>query len=142
MADLQEAKGTSGNRMQYRCSFCGKGQAQVVRLIAGPGAVYICNECVDLCREIINEEPEKSDEVQINARLRHERLLTDVLLEVTPKEIMRDPRFIANALNRQKSWWFDVGPNGDVRMQISVSGETIAAILESLGEAHDENAEE
>ena len=42
--------------MQYHCSFCGKNQDQVRRLIAGPGAVYICDECVDLCREIIDEE--------------------------------------------------------------------------------------
>ncbi len=42
--------------MQYHCSFCGKNQDQVKRLIAGPGAVYICDECVDLCREIIDEE--------------------------------------------------------------------------------------
>jgi len=42
--------------MTYRCSFCGKGQEQVQRLIAGPGGVYICDECVDLCREIIEEE--------------------------------------------------------------------------------------
>jgi len=41
---------------EYRCSFCGKSQGQVHRLIAGPGGVYICNECVDLCREIIREE--------------------------------------------------------------------------------------
>jgi len=44
------------NRLQYNCSFCGKNQDQVKRLIAGPGAVYICDECVDLCREIIDEE--------------------------------------------------------------------------------------
>ncbi len=43
-------------RVQYHCSFCGKNQDQVQRLIAGPGAVYICNECVELCREIIQEE--------------------------------------------------------------------------------------
>jgi ATP-dependent Clp protease ATP-binding subunit ClpX len=43
-------------RVQYHCSFCGKTQDQVRRLIAGPGAVYICDECVDLCREIIDEE--------------------------------------------------------------------------------------
>jgi ATP-dependent Clp protease ATP-binding subunit ClpX len=42
--------------MTYRCSFCGKSQDQVQRLIAGPGGVYICDECVDLCREIIEEE--------------------------------------------------------------------------------------
>jgi ATP-dependent Clp protease ATP-binding subunit ClpX len=45
-----------GSRGQYHCSFCGKSQDQVRRLIAGPGAVYICDECVDLCREIIDEE--------------------------------------------------------------------------------------
>ena len=43
-------------RTTYRCSFCGKSQDQVQRLIAGPGGVYICDECIDLCREIIEEE--------------------------------------------------------------------------------------
>ncbi len=47
---------TRGSRVQYNCSFCGKNQDQVKRLIAGPGAVYICDECVELCQEIINEE--------------------------------------------------------------------------------------
>ncbi|MFY9612537.1 MAG: ATP-dependent Clp protease ATP-binding subunit ClpX, partial [Tissierellaceae bacterium] len=40
---------------QLRCSFCGKPQDQVKRLIAGPN-VYICNECIELCQEIIEEE--------------------------------------------------------------------------------------
>lgn len=40
----------------YLCSFCGKRQEQVHRLIAGPGGVYICDECVTLCGEIIAEE--------------------------------------------------------------------------------------
>ncbi len=48
--------GSRTTRPQYHCSFCGKNQDQVRRLIAGPGAVYICDECVDLCREIIDEE--------------------------------------------------------------------------------------
>jgi ATP-dependent protease Clp ATPase subunit len=38
------------------CSFCGKQQELVQRLIAGPGGVYICNECVVLCTEIIQQE--------------------------------------------------------------------------------------
>jgi ATP-dependent protease Clp ATPase subunit len=38
-----------------KCSFCGKSQKQVQRLIAGPG-VYICNECVDFCSELLNDE--------------------------------------------------------------------------------------
>ena len=41
---------------QYFCSFCGKTQKQARRLIAGPGSVYICDECVRLCAEIIDEE--------------------------------------------------------------------------------------
>jgi len=45
-----------GTRISYTCSFCSKNQDQVRRLIAGPGAVYICDECVELCREIIQED--------------------------------------------------------------------------------------
>jgi len=43
------------NDKQLRCSFCGKSQDQVRRLIAGPN-VFICDECIELCQEIINEE--------------------------------------------------------------------------------------
>ncbi len=42
-------------KKQLKCSFCGKNQEQVRRLIAGPG-VYICDECIELCQEIIDEE--------------------------------------------------------------------------------------
>jgi len=45
-----------------KCSFCGKSQNQVKKLIAGPG-VYVCNECVDLCNEIIDEELKEEREV-------------------------------------------------------------------------------
>jgi len=45
-----------------KCSFCGKSQKQVKKLIAGPG-VYICDECIDLCNEIIEEELSQSSEV-------------------------------------------------------------------------------
>jgi len=44
-----------GGTEQLLCSFCGKSQRQVKKLIAGPG-VYICDECIDLCNEIIDEE--------------------------------------------------------------------------------------
>src|SRR3954447_23099550 len=47
---------TRGGRVHYWCSFCNKGQEEVRRLIAGPNQVYICDECVQLCREIIEEE--------------------------------------------------------------------------------------
>ena len=38
-----------------RCSFCGKAQAQVRKLIAGPNGAFICDECIDICSEIIQE---------------------------------------------------------------------------------------
>lgn len=44
------------NQTSYRCSFCGKTQDQVRRLVAGSGGVYICDECVELCRDIVREE--------------------------------------------------------------------------------------
>ena len=40
----------------YRCSFCGKNQDQVRKLIAGPKGVFICDGCISLCNEIIGEE--------------------------------------------------------------------------------------
>jgi ATP-dependent Clp protease ATP-binding subunit ClpX len=43
-------------RNDYTCSFCGKAQAEVKRLIAGPGRVFICDECVRLCQQIVTEE--------------------------------------------------------------------------------------
>ncbi|EEI71226.1 ATP-dependent Clp protease ATP-binding subunit ClpX [Lentilactobacillus hilgardii] len=57
------------------CSFCGKTQDQVKKIVAGPG-VYICNECIDLCKEIIDEElaPEKTSE--------------DLLKVLTPAQIL------------------------------------------------------
>ncbi len=45
-----------------KCSFCGKSQKQVKKLIAGPG-VYICDECIDLCNEIIEEELAEASEL-------------------------------------------------------------------------------
>ncbi|MBX3285627.1 MAG: ATP-dependent Clp protease ATP-binding subunit ClpX [Acidimicrobiales bacterium] len=48
-----------------KCSFCGKSQKQVKKLIAGPG-VYICDECIDLCNEIIEEELSETSELQFD----------------------------------------------------------------------------
>jgi len=48
-----------------KCSFCGKSQKQVKKLIAGPG-VYICDECIDLCNEIIEEELNEGSEVSLD----------------------------------------------------------------------------
>ncbi|HAB33694.1 MAG TPA: ATP-dependent Clp protease ATP-binding subunit ClpX, partial [Exiguobacterium sp.] len=49
---------------QLKCSFCGKTQEQVRKLVAGPG-VYICDECIELCNEIVEEELGTEEEVEL-----------------------------------------------------------------------------
>lgn len=66
---MAKKKGSNNNLF---CSFCGKKQTEVTKLIAGP-AVYICDECIRLCGEIIDEETEKKT--------------TDIEQNFTPKEI-------------------------------------------------------
>lgn len=66
----------SGN--DIRCSFCNKSQGQVRKLIAGPAGVYICDECVDICADILEEELEE-DELEATER-------TEINL-LKPKEI-------------------------------------------------------
>ena len=54
------------DKKQLKCSFCGKTQDQVRRLIAGPG-VYICDECIELCSEIISDEFEEDVQVDLSS---------------------------------------------------------------------------
>lgn len=59
----------SGTGM-IRCSFCNKPESQVARLLSGPNGVYICDQCIDLCATILDEESEEeeiiSEEMDIN----------------------------------------------------------------------------
>ena len=54
MSDDGHGKSGSGDKLLY-CSFCGKSQHEVRKLIAGP-SVFVCDECVELCNDIIREE--------------------------------------------------------------------------------------
>lgn len=47
--------------VKYHCSFCGKADKDVFRMVAGPNKVYICDECVRLCNQIIDEEKTKTE---------------------------------------------------------------------------------
>ena len=55
-----------------KCSFCGKSQDQVRKLIAGPG-VYVCDECIDLCNEILDEELVESPAAGGRQQSEHQR---------------------------------------------------------------------
>jgi len=58
MSDESNGKGDDKGKLLY-CSFCGKSQHEVKKLIAGP-SVFICDECVDLCNDIIREEVQEA----------------------------------------------------------------------------------
>ena len=57
MSDDRQSRSGDSNKILY-CSFCGKSQHEVRKLIAGP-SVFICDECVELCNDIIREELEE-----------------------------------------------------------------------------------
>ncbi len=70
---------SKGTKVPYRCSFCGKSQEQVRKLIAGQG-VYICDECINLCQEIIEEEMLEAPRAKPQAaKLPNPRQITNAL---------------------------------------------------------------
>lgn len=74
---------TKMNENRVRCSFCGKTQDQVRKLIAGPNGIYICDECVDICADIIEEEYEETEPKQ-------EAMEINLLKPVEIKEFLDD----------------------------------------------------
>ena len=70
---------------KLHCSFCGKAQDEVKKLIAGP-SVYICNECVDLCNDIIEEEIKSDEEAPYDHLLSPLEIFTAV---TSPIELLK-----------------------------------------------------
>ncbi len=70
-------KGSDGEKILH-CSFCGKSQREVKKLIAGP-SVYVCDECIALCNDIIREETEDSANQETQQRLPHPREIAKTL---------------------------------------------------------------
>ncbi len=62
-----------------RCSFCGKAEVQVRKMVSGPVGVYICDECVDLCREIVEEELMEEYEGDLDIKLMRPKEIKTVL---------------------------------------------------------------
>ena len=74
---MSRREGSSG---LLRCSFCGKSQNEVKKLIAGPG-VYICDECIDLCTDIIEEEKEREESTKTTFKVPKPKEIKDHLDE-------------------------------------------------------------
>ena len=92
------SSGENGDESSYICSFCGKSQSEVRRLIAGPDQVYICDECVLACFQIINgsnskhAHDTKHEDLDINnlpnPRLIHEHLSSYVIGQQNAKKVL------------------------------------------------------
>ena len=77
MSNDKQGKGGDGDRLLY-CSFCGKSQHEVRKLIAGP-SVFICDECVDLCNDIIREEIQEKSGTTGGSKLPSPRDINQIL---------------------------------------------------------------
>ncbi|MEG2213441.1 MAG: ATP-dependent Clp protease ATP-binding subunit ClpX [Clostridiales bacterium] len=115
-----------------KCSFCGKSQNQVIKLIAGPGA-YICNECIDLCNEIIEEDsitvlPEENMEIpkprEIIGQEAAKKSLSVAVYNHYKRITKNDP---SDDVELQKSNIVMLGPTGCGKTLLA---ETLARILQ------------
>ena len=79
MTDDHDGKGGDGGKLLY-CSFCGKSQHEVRKLIAGP-SVFVCDECVDLCNDIIREEIQDEASEDKDSKLPTPHEIKDILDE-------------------------------------------------------------
>tara|TARA_R110000782_G_scaffold134752_1_gene227104 strand:+ start:1518 stop:2798 length:1281 start_codon:yes stop_codon:yes gene_type:complete len=79
MTDRKQGKNGDGDRLLY-CSFCGKSQHEVRKLIAGP-SVFICDECVELCNDIIREEIQEKSVAGVGTALPTPREINKILDE-------------------------------------------------------------
>ncbi len=101
-----------------RCSFCGKGQKEVKKLIAGPG-VYICDECIELCNDIIDEEKERETAVKGTFRVPKPAEIKGYLDDyVIGQEVAKKSLAVA-VHNHYKRINSSQGKKGDVELQKS-----------------------
>ncbi len=132
-------KKSSDPKTFLRCSFCGKSQDEVRKLIAGPN-VYICDECIDLCNDIIAEEYDREEDVSLQRILKPveiKHLLDDYVIgQERAKRILSvavhnhykriDTHVGLNDIELQKSNILLIGPTGSGKTLLA---QTLARIL-------------
>ncbi len=70
--------------LQVNCSFCAKPSSAVAKVVAGPG-VYICNECIQLCNDILEEEQQASSQAGTQLPAREEAMTDEEILALLPR---------------------------------------------------------
>jgi ATP-dependent Clp protease ATP-binding subunit ClpX len=114
MTDETSNSGDDGGKLLY-CSFCGKSQHEVRKLIAGP-SVFICDECVDLCNDIIREEVQESSSDDTQDKLPVPAAIKDILDEYVIGQ-QRAKKVLAVAVyNHYKRLRYDEGRSDDVEL--------------------------
>ncbi len=133
------------NFEKIRCSFCNKSEDQVRKLIAGPGGVYICDECIDVCAEILEDElsEEELDQVQSEINLRTPREIKAFLDEYVIgqdeakktlsvavynhyKRVLSNSKSVNDSVELQKSNILMLGPTGSGKTYLA---QTLAKML-------------
>ena len=100
-----------------KCSFCGKSQKQVKKLIAGPG-VYICDECIDLCNEIIEEELSEGSDVSFEDLPKPREIFEFLNDYIVGQDIAKKILSVA-VYNHYKRIQFGASHSGDVELSKS-----------------------
>lgn len=106
------------DKRQLKCSFCGKNQEQVKRLIAGPN-VYICDECVELCDEIIQEEVEEITEEEAVNLPKPKEMMETLNDYVIGQEKAKKALSVAVYNHYKRIYGKNKGSNKDVEIQKS-----------------------
>ena len=127
-------------QMNLCCSFCGKSQKEVKKLIAGP-TVYICDECIDLCNDIIREESIKQDQQKVQTSVPKpkeiKKILDDYVIgQERAKKILSvavhnhykrtEAKSLSQDIELQKSNILLIGPTGSGKTLLA---QTLAKIL-------------
>ncbi|HIC48421.1 MAG TPA: ATP-dependent Clp protease ATP-binding subunit ClpX, partial [Dehalococcoidia bacterium] len=109
------------SQSDYTCSFCTKPQAQVKRLIAGPDRVFICDECVTLCDQIISEENEDKTDTLSNPLEKNltPRAIFENLEEYVIGQERAKKTLSVAVYNHYKRVWSNNQPDNDVELQKS-----------------------
>jgi ATP-dependent Clp protease ATP-binding subunit ClpX len=114
MTDETTNSGDDGGKLLY-CSFCGKSQHEVRKLIAGP-SVFICDECVDLCNDIIREEVQESSSESNQDHLPVPHEIKDILNEYVIGQSRAKKVLSVAVYNHYKRLRYDTGRTDDVEL--------------------------